>query len=92
MANGMPTWSEWNNLTEDQRRYQKYKILNDLYEKVDSQHNECFERVPKCEKRISAIETRDNRIKWMASGFGIAGAGGMLGAAEIWQAIKRLFS
>ena len=30
MANGLPTWEEWNNLTEDQRNYEQHRVLINL--------------------------------------------------------------
>lgn len=61
IKNEMPSWEEWNNLTDDQRRYSKFKILHDLYFKIDCQHIACENRLPLCEKRMEKLEKQ----KWM---------------------------
>lgn len=77
MANGMPDWDEWNSLKEDARQYSLFKVLTDIYQKMDCQHKECQARLPKCEKRIDSLEKRIGRKKYLntaiVSGSGIAG-------------------
>ena len=49
MANGMPSWEEWNEqLTEEQRRYSLYKVLADLYHREDKRDQSCDARADHC--------------------------------------------
>jgi len=44
MANGMPSWEEWRELSQDQRDYSLYKVLVDLYHRERDRDNLCRER------------------------------------------------
>jgi hypothetical protein len=57
MSNGMPSWDEWKNLSEDQRDYSLYKILYDLYHR-DRAHGEDIEILKKrklCDRTVAAV-------------------------------------
>lgn len=54
----MPSWSEWNNLTEDQKEYELYKTLSQLANQDFCMSTNCRQRLEACESRFKKIEAR----------------------------------
>jgi len=71
MANGsMPSWEEWNEqLTEEQRSYSLYKILESMNQKMAA----CPERLSVCNARFKKIEDRKKLDTGVSAGFGLGG-------------------
>lgn len=64
----MPTWEEWNEqLTEEQRKYSLYKILQSLEQRSIQQCASCATRLDGCDKRFKKLERR----KWFDRGVAI---------------------
>lgn len=64
MANGMPTWEEWDKqLTEEQRRYSQYKILSDLYHRDCHREEACDKRLKHCLGLFQAHEDDITNLK-----------------------------
>lgn len=77
MPNGMPSWEEWNEqLTEEQRKYSLYKIL----ESMDKKLSVCPERFKECNGRFQGLENRKKFDTGVSAFFGlVGGAVAMLG-------------
>jgi hypothetical protein len=67
MANGMPSWEEWRNLSQDQREYSLYKVLSDLYHREKDRDNLCRERG-------AEIETLKKKKLWNNTVAAVVGA------------------
>jgi hypothetical protein len=82
MSNGMPSWEEWNGLTEDQRSYKQHEVLVTVTKHLSEQ---CPARVIACNNRISKLE---NRKKFDTA---VAGSGGVIGGilARVGEWIMR---
>jgi len=51
-GNKMPSWEEWNSqLTDEQRQYSLYKILESINKKLADREESCGERFTRLEKR-----------------------------------------
>ena len=78
MSNGMPSWDEWDNLTEDQRNYKKYEVLVSVTRHLAET---CPKRIDICNAHFAKLDKR----KWWDRGAALAGgfASGLLGALGI---------
>lgn len=67
MPNGdMPTWEEWNEqLTEEQRQYSLYKILEAMNKTIHGQGRACQGRLDGCNK----IFATQKEMTWLTWGF-----------------------
>ena len=77
----MPTWKEWSEeLTEDQRRYSTYKVLDSLDTMLSCQNEQCLKTALACDARMKTLERRKWMDRLMSVLFGIlAGVGSTLG-------------
>lgn len=85
MPNGdMPSWEEWNEqLTEEQRKYSLYKILESINKKLVEREKVCEMRLEKvCGQRLKKLETRK---KWNSAESLLGGIiGGILAIIGGW--------
>ena len=86
----MPSWEEWNlQLTEEQRQYSLYKILESINAKLATKELECSERELECSKKFRRLEKRK---KWNSaeSFFGgiIGGIFAIIGSWVFWKGFK----
>ena len=65
----MPEWNEWYGLTQDQRDYSLYKIL----ESMDKKLSACPERFRICDERFGKIERRKRFDTTVSGGMGLFG-------------------
>lgn len=81
MPNGdMPSWEEWNEqLSEEQRQYSLYKILESIDKKLKSREVECG-------KRFAKLETRKkwNSAESLCGGI-IGGILAIIGSWAFWK-------
>jgi len=70
MPNGrMPSWEEWNEqLTEEQRKYQLYKVLTDLDNREFNRDETCKARLSGCSQNFARL----NRRRWFDRGIATA--------------------
>lgn len=79
----MPTWEEWNTqLTEEQRKYSLYKILDTIERRsVDKDracelcHIDLVGRIDQVNDRIDQVEKMVSRNKWISRGVGVFSGG-----------------
>lgn len=50
----MPDWTEWSGLKPDQRQYSLYKVLSDIYDKIDNISTGCNEQKGKCAEEFGS--------------------------------------
>lgn len=81
MANGMPDWSEWNGLTQEQRNYSLYKVLAELSKHDCNREEACTKRLIDCSTHFAKLDKR----KWLDRGAALIGGAvsGVLGALGI---------
>jgi len=51
MPNGMPSWEQWRELSEDARQYEFHRILSGILDRLKDQPRTCEKRFAKLEKR-----------------------------------------
>ena len=79
MSNGMPSWEEWNEqLSEDQRKYRLYTVLDNLLKQECSRVTFCEKRSEICLSKFKAIDKQ----KTYDTTF--SGVMGIVGGAFVW--------
>ena len=79
MTNGMPSWEEWNEqLSEDQRKYRLYTVLDNLLKQECGRVIFCEDRAKIC---LAKFESIDKRKTWDT---GFSGVMGIIGGAIVW--------
>lgn len=68
MSNGMPSWEEWQGLSQDARDYSLYKVLSDLYGRECSRDETCKNRLSECTTHFGKLDKR----KWFDRGVATA--------------------
>lgn len=83
MPNGhMPSWEEWNEqLSDEQRQYSLYKVLDSLDNRISCREDECEKRMVICKNEFESLKKR----KWFDRGAALVGGAisGALGALGI---------
>ncbi len=64
MNGNMPSWDEWNGLTQEQRDYSLYKVLGDLSRNDCQREDDCLRRLLNCNSHFEKLEKR----KWFDRG------------------------
>jgi len=64
MNGQIPSWEEWNEqLTQEQRHYSLYKILQSMDAKMSCKDIQCKTRVEHCEKEFLIIDRKLDGMK-----------------------------
>jgi len=87
MANGyFPDWDEWKNLTQEQREYEQYRILNFVHAETKAIRHACSKRMEECSGKFRCIEDSVEKKKWWDRT--AAGGGGIIGGALAYLGLK----
>ena len=104
MANGnIPEWEEWNGLKPEQREYSLFKILGAIERRLGGIESVCVDRHISCQSKFcelhgkivsveNTVDDSKKKVKYIATGVGVAAAAGALGMKEFLKAIGRWFS
>ena len=74
MNGDIPSWEEWNEqLTQEQRHYSLYKILQSMDKKLSEKDLQCKGQIKECRDKFEKLEKRKAIDKGYAVGSGFIG-------------------